>query len=84
MFTSFFEGALCALLAAFLIAAIAKWADLQPNRVAALRRADRSHITATVVSDPLRYDGGTLYGGVPKFLADATDLMRPGAQRSSV
>jgi hypothetical protein len=50
MFRSFFVGAVCALLAVFLIAAIAKWAGVQPNRVVAARGAEGCHLVATPVS----------------------------------
>jgi hypothetical protein len=96
MFSSFFVGAVYALLAAFLIAAIGKWAGLQPNRVVIARWASSSHAMATVVSvdgaastrstisSRLMYEGGALHGGVLGFLVDASDWMRDSAQRSSI
>ena len=50
MFRSFSVGAVCALLAVFLIAAIAKWAGVQPNCVVASRGAEGCHLVATLVS----------------------------------
>jgi hypothetical protein len=87
MFRSFSVGAVCALLAVFLIAAIGKWVDCQPNGVVVVRGVESSHTMGTVVwadSSLLMHEGGTLYGGVFKFSIDASDLMRPGAQRSSI
>lgn len=86
MFRSLSVGALCALLAAFLIAAVGKWVDFQPNGVVAVRGVESSHTMGTVVwadSSLLMHEGGTLYGGVLKFLVDVSDLMRLCAQRSS-
>src|SRR5262249_16127704 len=50
MFRSSFGGAVWALLAAFLMAAIAKWAEFQPNRVEFARGAGSSQAKAASVS----------------------------------